>query len=155
MRKTIYERTGYPSHNGKLEKTFAEFVDNDAEVERFLKINESRHTFAVIYYIRQDGLMATYHPDFIVATKDKIYLIETKGNDKVTDQNVRQKQRATLEWIKKINALSATERMGREWDYVLLREDDFYTLSRNGATLTDICQLNKVSMSGATGDLFA
>ena len=40
--------------------------------------------------------MATYHPDFIVATRDKIYLIETKGNDMVFDKNVRQKQTAAI-----------------------------------------------------------
>ena len=92
--KTIYERQGYPSHGGGLEKAFIEFLDKDGEVERFLKINESMHSFAVIYYMRNDGLMATYHPDFIAATSDKIYLIETKGNDKVFDKNVRQKQTA-------------------------------------------------------------
>ena len=48
-----------------------EFLDRDAEVERFLKIHESLHAFAVIYYLRQDGLMATYHPDFLVGTKDR------------------------------------------------------------------------------------
>ena len=50
---------------------FMEFLDKDGEVERFLKINESQHPFAVIYYMRKDGLMATYHPDFIVATEKK------------------------------------------------------------------------------------
>lgn len=155
LRKTIYERTGYPSHNGNLEKEFEKFLDRDAEVERFIKIHENRHSFAVIYYIRHDGLMATYHPDFLVATKDKIYLIETKGNDKIDERNVRQKQRATIEWTRKINQLQPEQRMGREWEYVLLKEDDFYSLSANGATLVDICNINKVSMSSATGDLFA
>ena len=74
-----------------------EFLDRDAEVERFLKIHESLHAFAVIYYLRQDGLMATYHPDFLVGTKEKIYLVETKGNDKINDRNVRQKQTAAVE----------------------------------------------------------
>ncbi|MCH5178572.1 MAG: DEAD/DEAH box helicase family protein [Prevotellaceae bacterium] len=155
LRKTIYERTGYPSHNGNLEKEFEKFLDRDAEVERFIKIHENRHSFAVIYYIRHDGLMATYHPDFLVTTKDKIYLIETKGNDKIDERNVRQKQRATIEWTRKINQLQPEQRMGREWEYVLLKEDDFYSLSANGATLVDICNINKVSMSSATGDLFA
>ena len=71
VHKSIYERLGYPSHNGGFEKAFMEFSDRDAEVERFLKIHESLHAFAVIYYLRQDGLMATYHPDFLVGTKDR------------------------------------------------------------------------------------
>lgn len=155
LQKTIYERTQYPSHGGGLEKAFAEFLDRDAEVERFLKISETQHSFASIYYIRADGLMSVYHPDFLVATCDKVYLVETKGNDKINDKNVRQKQAATIEWVRKINSLKPEERMNREWEYVLLSEDNFYGLSANGATITDICNLNKVSLSQVTGDLFS
>jgi type III restriction enzyme len=155
LQKTIYERTGWPSNRGGFEKSFEEFLDKDSEVERFLKINETQHTFAILYYIRFDGLMATYHPDFIVGTKERIYLIETKGNDKINDRNVRQKQTATIEWTRRINALPAKERMDREWEYVLISEDNFYGLYSNGASITDICDRCKVSMSAATGNLFA
>lgn len=155
LQKTIYERTQYPSHGGGLEKAFAEFLDRDAEVERFLKISETQHSFASIYYIRADGLMSVYHPDFLVATVDRVYLVETKGNDKINDKNVRQKQAATIEWVRKVNSLKPEERMNRYWEYVLLSEDNFYGLSANGATITDICNLNKVSLSQVTGDLFS
>jgi len=154
VQKCIYPRLGYPSHGGGLEKAFIEFLDRDAEVESFLKINENGHSFAIIFYVRKDGLMATYHPDFIVATGDKVYLIETKGDDKVDDVNVRQKQTATVEWIKKINALEPGDRMNRTWEYVLVGESVFYSLSGSGATITDICNMCKVSYSVATGNLF-
>lgn len=154
VQKCIYPRLGYPSHGGGLEKAFIEFLDRDAEVERFLKINENGHSFAIIFYVRKDGLMATYHPDFIVATADKVYLIETKGDDKVDDVNVRQKQTATVEWIKKINALEPGDRMNRTWEYVLVGESVFCSLSGSGATITDICNMCKVSYSVATGNLF-
>lgn len=154
VHKCIYPRLGYPAHGGGLEKAFIDFLDKDAEVERFLKINESAHSFAIIFYVRKDGLMATYHPDFIVATAEKIYLIETKGDDKVDDINVRQKQTATIEWIKKINALEPMYRMNRTWEYVLIGESVFYSLSGSGATISDICNQCKVSYSMATGSLF-
>lgn len=154
VQKCIYPRLGYPSHGGGLEKAFIEFLDRDAEVERFLKINENGHSFAIIFYVRKDGLMATYHPDFIVATAEKVYLIETKGDDKVDDVNVRQKQTATVEWIKKINALEPGDRMNRTWEYVLVGESVFYSLSGSGATISDICNMCKVSYSVATGNLF-
>ena len=152
--KCIYPRLGYPSHGGGLERAFIEFLDRDAEVERFLKISETGHQFATIFYVRKDGLMAAYHPDFIVATGDMIYLIETKGDDKVDDRNVRQKQTATLEWIKKINALKPADRMNRTWEYVLVGESVFYSLSSCGATIADICRQCRVSYSMATGSLF-
>lgn len=154
LQKSIYERTPYPSHSGEFERKFALFLNNDSTVERFLKISETQHTFAIIYYVRTDGLMAQYHPDFIVGTKDKIYLIETKGNDKVFDLNVRQKQKATVEWTKKINALPAEKRMNRTWEYVLISEDNFYGLAQNNASLIDICDRCKVSLSALVSDLF-
>lgn len=154
VHKCIYERLGYPTSRGGFEKAFIKFLDRDGEVERFLKISENMHPFAIIYYMRSDGLMAPYHPDFIVGTQRKIYLIETKGNDKIFDKNVRQKQTAAVEWIRKINELKPIERMNREWEYVLISEDNFYGLSQNGATITDICDRCKVSLSAAMGELF-
>jgi hypothetical protein len=154
LEKVIYEKVGYPSNRGGFEKAFSEFLDRDAGVECFLKINESQHAFATIFYLRTDGLLASYHPDFIVRTADNIYIIETKGDDKVRDMNVLQKKMASMEWCKKINRLDEDARMDREWTYVLLSETTFYSLSANGATLEDICELNKVSFSEASGRLF-
>ncbi len=155
LEKTIYERLSYPSNSGGLEKDFCEFLDRDACVEAFLKINESQHGFASLFYLRKDGLLASYHPDFIVRTPSKIYLIETKGDDKVADANVRQKQLAAVEWCKKINSLPPDNRMNREWEYVLLPESNFYSLSNNGATIVEICQLYKVSRAFVMGEFFA
>ena len=153
--KTIYKRQAFPTHGGGLEQAFIEFLEKDGEVESYLKISENQHPFAVIYYIRSDGLMATYHPDFIVQTAQRIYLVETKGADKVFDRNVRLKQTATVQWTRKINKLRPEERMGRTWEYVLLDEEHFYALAANHATLTDICERLKVSLSFLVGDLFA
>lgn len=152
--KCIYERQGWPTHDGRLEREFMELLEQDADVERWLKINESRHSFAVIYYMRKDGLMATYHPDFLVATATHVYLIETKGNDKIDDANVRQKQTAATEWINKVNGLPEKERMSRKWEYVLVAESTFYSLRSGGAFLTDICDRCKVSYAAARGSLF-
>ena len=154
LEKVIYEQVGYPSNKGGFEKTFSEFLDKDATVERFLKINESQHRFASLFYVREDGLLASYHPDFIVCTSDKVYIIETKGDDKVLDKNVQRKKLATVEWCKKINQLDEDNRMNREWEYVLLSETSFYGLSRSGATIEEICALNKVSFAESSGRLF-
>lgn len=154
LQKVIYERMGYPSNRGGFEKSFMEFLDRDSSVQRFIKINESQHPFASIYYLRRDGLLASYHPDFMVCTATHIYIIETKGDDRVADANVRQKQVAAVEWCHKINSLLPVERMEREWVYVLLPESDFYSLARNGAMLDDICHLHWVSRANAMGKLF-
>ncbi len=44
--KSIYERQGWPSRNGGLEKTFIHWAQADSQVLAFCKISENRHTFA-------------------------------------------------------------------------------------------------------------
>lgn len=154
IRKTIYERLGYPSHSGELEREFMEFLDRDSEVERFLKINETQHLFASIYYIREDGLIASYHPDFIVATTHHVYLVETKGDDRLEDKNVRRKQQATVEWCRKINSLQPEYRMNRDWEYVLLGESNFNSSQMGNATFTDLCRSYKITEASTRGLLF-
>jgi type III restriction enzyme len=155
LQKTIYERLPFPSHGGGLEKAFMEFLDKNATVERFVKINETQHLFAQIYYVRSDGMMATYHPDFLVGTAQNIYLVETKGENQLSEENVRLKQKAALNWVKEINELPEEERMNRKWEYVLLGENVFYSLSANGANITEICERCKVSRSAVWGNLFS
>lgn len=154
LQKVIYERLAYPSSKGRLEKEFMEFLDRDSDVQSFLKINEIQHGFAKVFYIREDGLLASYHPDFIVKTAEAITIVETKGDDKANDANVRRKQMSILDWCKKINRLPAEMRMEREWNYILLGESDFYTWSNNGASFNDIARLSHVSQTTVTGLLF-
>ena len=154
LQKVIYERLAYPSSKGRLEKEFMEFLDRDSDVQSFLKINESQHGFAKVFYIREDGLLASYHPDFIVKTAEAITIVETKGDDKTNDANVRRKQMSILDWCKKINRLPSEMRMNREWRYILLKETDFYTWSGNGATFNDIVRLSQVSATSLIGKLF-
>ena len=154
LQKVIYERLAYPSSKGRLEKEFMEFLDRDSDVQSFLKINESQHGFAKVFYIREDGLLASYHPDFIVKTAEAITIVETKGDDKTNDANVRRKQMSILDWCKKINRLPSEMRMNREWRYILLKETDFYTWSGNGATFNDIARLSQVSVTAIIGILF-
>ncbi len=153
LRKTIYTRTAFPSHGGGLERAFMEFIDNDGEVERWLKISETRHRFACIAYMRTDGLLATYHPDFLVETADKVYMVETKGQDKVRDRNVQQKRRAATEWCEKINQLPGEKRRWRTWEYILLGENDFYGLTGAGATFADLAARCRVSRAMVQGEL--
>jgi type III restriction enzyme len=152
--KTIYERLPYPSNKGEFEKNLLEYADSDSKVEAMIKVNEYYHSFATISYIRTDGLLSLYSPDFIIKTGDKIYLVETKADKDLNDQNVKQKQLATIDWVKRINSLPPQERMSREWSYVLLGENNFYSLKSNSASISEICELAKVSEAMVGGKLF-
>ncbi len=152
--KTIYERLAYPSNRGEFEKKFMLYADTDSGVESLIKVNEYSHSFATISYIRTDGLLSLYFPDFIVKTAKKIYLIETKSDKDLNDQNVKQKQLSTLHWIKRINSLDAKDRIEREWSYILLGENHFYSLKDNNASIEEICELARVNEATAAGKLF-
>ena len=149
--KCIYDRLSYPSHGGGLEKAFIEALDLDGAVEAFTKINEYYHTFATITYIREDGLLARYFPDFIVKIGSTIYIVETKAEKDVHSPNVQRKRIATLDMLDKINQLSVENRMYCEWKYVLLGENTFYSQSINGASIKEILEYAIVTEKTAKG----
>lgn len=138
LQKTIYEKTAYPTNNGGFEKSFLEFLDSDSKVIKFIKINEHNHLFARVFYFRDDGLMGWYSPDFMVETADKILIIETKADTNLKNANVQQKQRATLDFIRRINSLDENLRSYKTWEYLLLGETQFYSLKKSGADIKDI-----------------
>ncbi|MBU3957707.1 MAG: restriction endonuclease subunit R, partial [Nanoarchaeota archaeon] len=153
--KTIYDKIGFPSNKGGFEKAFIEFIDSDSKLKAFIKINEHYHDFASIMYIREDGLLAHYYPDFIVRIGNKIYLVETKAEKDLSSVNVKQKRLATIDWIDKVNELKPEDRMGCVWSYVLLGENTFYGMSKKGATTQEILEyakLTKAKIKGTLGD---
>lgn len=154
LQKTIYEKTSYPSNKGGFEKAFLEFLDKDSKVLKFIKILEFKHDFATITYFREDGLMASYYPDFMVETQENIYLIETKSNKDLKDVNVKQKQKSTLDFVKRINNLSEELREFKTWSYLLLGETQFYSLVKSGADIEDLANSAKMNEATFTGSLF-
>lgn len=154
LQKTMYERTSYPSNKGEFEKNFLLFLDKQSEVEAFIKILEFKHGFATLPYIRTDGLMAHYSPDFLVKTDEAIYVVETKADKDVTDANVRQKQKATLSFLHQINSVSSDERDGKVWKYLLLSDAKFYMLEKNGASFSQIASLCALHKANIEGNLF-
>lgn len=151
--KTIYKRFGYPSRSGGYERQFGEFLDNDSKVKSFLKIDEHKHLFARIPYLREDGMLAWYSPDFIVKTDKYIYIIETKAAANMTQANVLAKKLSAVEWCKKINNLNQEDRMFGEWKYILLSEKIFHSLLHTGADIENICERAKLSESNTKGEL--
>ncbi len=151
--KTIYSKIAFPSNKGGFEKNFIEFIDSDSKLKSFIKINEHYHDFANVLYIREDGMLAHYFPDFILKVNNKIYLVETKADRDLNNENVLQKRRATLEWIEKINKLKSEDRMNCDWFYVLLGENTFYSMSEKGATTEEILEYAKMNKGKIEGKI--
>ena len=140
--KCIYTRQGWPSRNGGLEKALIHWAQADASVQAFCKISETRHTFARLRYIKDDGLPAFYSPDFLVRVTEGsaagIYLVETKAQQQINHPNVQRKRKAALAWCEHINALPPELRSGLPWHYVLLGEETVTEWQHRHARLADL-----------------
>ena len=151
--KNIYERIAYPSHSGGFEKEFIEFIDADSKVKAFVKINEYYNDFASIIYVRDDGLLAHYHPDFMIRACEQIYLVETKSDRDMSNTNVQNKKLAAIDWIDKVNELEPKERMNYNWSYVLLSQGTFQRMRDQGATTCEILEYAKLTRAKVRGTL--
>lgn len=136
--KAIYERLPYPTNKGGFEKSFIEYCDRDSNVDAFIKIKENAHSFAYFSYIREDGNIARYYPDFLVKANGTVFVVETKAQKDVDNINVQYKKKAVENAIEKINELNAADRMGCKWKCVLLGEDKFYDMRDKGMSIIEM-----------------
>jgi type III restriction enzyme len=143
--KSIYDRLPFPSNKGQYEKAFMEYCDSDSQVEAFIKIKENYHDFAYLNYIRDDGMISRYFPDFMVKISDKVYLVETKAQKDMDNINVCSKEKSTIDWLKKINELKPDDRMNCRWEYALVSDSMFYQFKNNGASISDILEYAKLT----------
>jgi type III restriction enzyme len=147
--KCIYERLPFPSRNGGFEQAFIEKANADSSVEAFCKVNEQRHLFMRLRYVKENGLPGFYHPDFLVRTKTGIWLTETKAQDQLIHADVIRKKIAAVAWCERVNELPPQERSGRTWNYCLLGEALFYEFRDKGATMEEILQFARVRAKAA------
>jgi type III restriction enzyme len=144
VRKCIYPKLPYSTHNGGLEKTFMKWADSDSEVLALCKIQEYKHYFLHRRYLKTDGFPATYSPDFLVRIADCIYVVETKAQRDVNDENVQRKRRSALTWCEQLNNLPPLQRENREWHYVLLGENSVYEWRDKGARVSELLEYAKL-----------
>lgn len=149
--KCIYERLPYPARNGGLERAFIEWAQVDAGIAAFCKISETRHDFARLRYVKEDGLPAFYSPDFLVRTDTSIYLVETKAQQQTVHPNVQRKLKAATAWCERINGLAPEYRGQREWRYVLLGEAMFHDWRAKGGRLAELLEFARVRPLGDAG----
>ncbi len=81
-KKSLFNRIVGEAHAGGLELSFAAFLETAPDVQAFAK-----NYLAVGFrldYVRADGDLSTYTPDFFVRTTDgAVWLVETKGREEL------------------------------------------------------------------------
>lgn len=148
VNKCIYPKLPVPSHGGGLERTFIQWADTDTSVQALAKVHEYRHDFLRRPYLKADGMPAQYSPDFLVRTADTIYVVETKAQSALSDENVQRKQKAAVAWCEQINQLPPEDRGEREWAYVLLGESivkEWKSKNAKVSELLEYARLRRVS----------
>lgn len=146
--KCIYPKLPVPIHGGGLERLFIEWADSDTKVEALAKVHEYRHGFLRRPYLKADGMPAQYSPDFLVRTAQTVYVVETKAQSALSDENVQRKKRAAIAWCEQINLLPPEERDDREWYYVLIGESivrEWHKKNERASELLDYARLRRAS----------
>lgn len=146
--KCIYPKLPIPSKGGGLERLFLEWLDKDTRVEAFAKVHEYRHAFLRRPYLKTDGMPAQYSPDFLVRTDTDVYVVETKAQSALSDENVQRKKRAALAWCEQINSLESHLRADVSWHYVLLGESVVNDWHNKHARASELLDYARVRLSG-------
>ncbi len=116
--KSIFNKTVGEANSGGFELRFASFLEDAGDVQAFAK-NYLAVGFKVDY-VKANGDLANYHPDFIVrTTAGKIWIVETKGR---AELDLPQKMARLRQWCADA---TAAEENGRRYDFVFVDQNGF------------------------------
>ena len=116
--KCIFNRIVGEPNSGGFELRFAAFLEDAADVQAFAK-----NYLAVGFkldYVKANGDLSNYTPDFIVRTTDrKIWIVETKGREEL---DLPQKMARLKQWCADA---TAAEENGQSYDFVFVDQTGF------------------------------
>lgn len=116
--KSIFTKTVGEAQSGGFELSFAAFLESAKDVAAFAK-----NYLAVGFkldYVKADGDLSTYTPDFIVRTTDgTVWIVETKGREEL---DLPQKMARLTQWCADA---TAAEEDGRRYDFVYVDQTGF------------------------------
>jgi type III restriction enzyme len=117
--RSIFNKTVPEAGSGGLELAFATFLEQAPDVSSFAK-----NYLAVGFkldYVRADGDLSNYTPDFIVRTTDgTVWIVETKGREEI---DVPQKMARLRQWCADATAASTAD--GRQYRFVYVDQESF------------------------------
>lgn len=99
--------------DSKTEKDFVILIENDKSVIKWLRPAYNQ------FYIYWDHNSKRYHPDFVVESKDSIYMVETKKESDIKSQEVQDKKIAALQYCTHASAFTS-KNGGKPWKYLLI-----------------------------------
>jgi len=144
-KKCVYPYIDFPPKGGFERKFTQDVLENDSSVEAYVKLNQYVHQFS-IPYINNMGHLVPYYPDFLVKTRDSMYIIETKSTkDAANDIDTKIKAIAASGICSKISMVKNIPETNqpRIWNYVLLPQNIFDEMEGSGLqSLIERCESN-------------
>ena len=123
--KSIFNKVVGEPNSGGFELRFAAFLEEAGDVQAFAK-NYLAIGFK-LDYVKANGDLSNYTPDFIVRTTDKkVWLVETKGRQEL---DLPQKMARLKQWCADANVAEAAEggSRGQQYDFVFVDQNGFET----------------------------
>ncbi|MEI8315577.1 MAG: DEAD/DEAH box helicase family protein [Verrucomicrobiota bacterium] len=118
--KSIFNKVVGEPNSGGFELRFAAFLEDAGDVQAFAK-NYLAIGFK-LDYVKANGDLSNYTPDFIVRTTDKkVWLVETKGRQEL---DLPQKMARLKQWCADANG---AEENGPHYDFVFVDQNGFET----------------------------
>ena len=142
--KSIYERLPFPKRSGGLELKFMEWCNKDSSVQAYCKLHEYKHDFLWLRYVKEDGMLGRYSPDFIVRCGKEIFLVETKSQRDLSTPNVQRKLKAATLYCERINRLTANQRNDEHWNYALIGESIVEQYIKGNGLVSELLNYAKV-----------
>ena len=109
IKKGVFDSAKFDSHPELL---FARVVESDTDVQNWLR--PAPQEFNITY---NHGRI--YEPDFVVETRDVIYLVEVKGEDKLNDPDVIAKKRRGIQYCEVASRWGKANGY-KEWRYLFI-----------------------------------
>lgn len=107
----------YYKFDSKTEKDFSIILEQDDSVIKWLR--PAHNQFKIFW----DHNSKQYRPDFVVETEEGIYMVETKKQDDILDEDVQGKMKAAKEYCKYATQYTS-QNGGKPWKYVLIPHSD-------------------------------
>ncbi len=101
--KNVYEEFYNRKHylGKENEEKFIKFLESQKSIVWWHKQNDNgRDVFGIEYYDTQEKKNRLFYPDFIIKTKNKIYLLDPKNNITAKSQETSDKSMALQRWLK-------------------------------------------------------
>jgi len=121
--KSIFNKVVGEPHSGGFELRFAAFLESAQDVQAFAK-NYMAVGFK-LDYVRSNGDLSNYIPDFMVRTKDgTTWIVETKGR---AELDLPQKMARLKQWCEDATAAEKADGGTQLYDFVFVDQAGFDT----------------------------